>query len=374
MTRALPFPLNRRLDAIVPYKPGKPVGELERELGIRDSVKLASNENPLGPSPLAVRAMQATLEGAHRYPDGGAYYLKERLAREAGFPPECIIVGNGSTEIVEMLAKAFLPPEGESLVSEGAFIMYRIASLAASAAVRSVPMTHDLKHDVAAMAAAVAPSTHLVFIANPNNPTGTRISRTEMDEYFRRVPGTVLTVVDEAYREYLDDPEYPDASEILRRGGRVMVLRTFSKIHGLAGARIGYGMAVPEVVAALEKVRSPFNTNSIAQAGALAALDDVEHVRNSRRINQEQRSRLESAFRERGIPFTPSSTNFLFASLGRSGKETFQALLPRGIIVRPLDVYGFHAHVRITVGTATENDRLLASIDRIRAEWGFARA
>jgi histidinol-phosphate aminotransferase len=244
--------------------------------------------------------------------------------------------------------------------------MYRIATLAASAVVRSVPMTADRRHDLPALAAAVGPATRLVFIANPNNPTGTHVRRSEMEAYFARVPSTVLTVVDEAYREYVEDADYPDASEALRAGARVIVLRTFSKIYGLAGARIGYGIAHPDVLGALEKVRSPFNTTSLAQAAARAALEDTEFVARSRRENAIQRRRLEAAFTERGIPFLPSSANFLLAACGGPGREIFRRLLSAGIIVRPVEGYGFPDHVRISVGTEGENGRLLAALDRLR--------
>jgi len=347
---------------------------LERELGLRQTIKLASNENPLGASPHALEAMRKAATRCHRYPDGGAYYLKRRLARELDVPMEWLIIGNGSTEIVEMLAKVFLPPDGHSLVSEGAFIMYRIATLAASAPVCSIPMTPDRRHDLAAMAAAVAPATRLVFIANPNNPTGTRCDRSEFDAYLDQVPPTVLTVVDEAYREYIGDPHYPDACEALRKGAAVIVLRTFSKVHALAGARIGYGIAHPDVIRTLEKVRSPFNTNSIGQAGALAALDDREHQLMSSAENRRQLDRLESELTLRGLQFLPSSTNFVLMAPGFPGRKAFQALLQEGVIVRPMDGYGFPDHVRVSIGAGAEMDRFLQALDKVRAERGLHAA
>ena len=374
MRRELPFPLHPRLEAITPYVPGKPTQEVERELGLSHIVKLASNENPLGPSPRAVEAMREAALQAHRYPDGGAFYLKQRLSRELDFPAECLIIGNGSTEIVEMLAKALLPPDGESLVSDGAFIMYRIASMAASAPVRAVPMTPDLRHDLAAMVAAVDDQTRLVFIANPNNPTGTRVSREELDAYFDAVPPVVLTVIDEAYREYIDAPDYPDATEALRAGRNVVVLRTFSKIHGLAGARIGYAIAAPAVVAALEKVRSPFNTSILGQAAALAALDDDDHVQRSRAENARELQRVEAALRRRRIEHVPSSANFVLIRPGPPGAHAFEALLHEGVIVRPMAGYGFPDHLRVSIGTAGENDRFLEALDRTRQRAGIREA
>ncbi|MCZ6650950.1 MAG: histidinol-phosphate transaminase [Acidobacteria bacterium] len=374
MSHGMPLTLNEHLATIVPYEPGKPTEELERELGLKETIKLASNENPQGPSPHALEAMRQAASRCHRYPDGGAYYLKRRLARDLDVPVEWLIIGNGSTEIVEMLTKAFLPPDGVSLVSEGAFIMYRIATLAASAPVCSVPMTPDRRHDLAAMAAAVAPATRLVFIANPNNPTGTRCDRSEFDAYLDQVPRTVLTVVDEAYREYIDDRDYPDACEALRNGGAVMVLRTFSKIHALAGARIGYGIAHPDIIRALEKVRSPFNTNSIGQAGALASLDDREHQIQSSTENRRQLNRLEAELTRRGLQFLPSSTNFVLMAPGFPGREAFQALLHEGVIVRPMDGYGFQDHVRVSIGCGPEMDRFLLALDKVRTERGLHAA
>ncbi len=374
MNNGFPLTLNEHLATIVPYEPGKPTEELERELGLKKTIKLASNENPLGPSPRALEAMRHAAAGCHRYPDGGAYYLKRRLARELDVPLEWLIIGNGSTEIVEMLTKAFLPPHGGSLVSEGAFIMYRIATLAASAPVCSVPMTADRRHDLAAMAAAVTPAIRLVFIANPNNPTGTSCDRREFDAYLDQVPGTVLTVIDEAYREYVDDSNYPDAFQALRSGSAVMVLRTFSKIYALAGARIGYGIAHPDVIRALEKVRSPFNTNSIGQAGALAALDDRQHQIRSAAENRQQRDRLEADLVRRGLQFLPSSTNFVLMAPGFPGREAFQALLHQGVIVRPMDGYGFPDHVRVSIGVRAEMDRFLLALDKVRVERGLHAA
>ena len=368
MNRVLPFPLHPSVDSIVPYVPGRPTEEVERELGLRETVKLASNENPLGPSPRAIEAMRAALSQVNRYPDGGAYYLRQRLSQEVGVPAECLIIGNGSTEIVEMIAKAFLPPDGESLVSEGAFIMYRIASLAAAAVVRTVQMTTDLRHDLPAMAAAVGPKTRLVFIANPNNPTGTRVSTTELDAYFDAVPPTVITVLDEAYREYIEASDYPDGTEALRAGHRVVVLRTFSKIHGLAGLRVGYGVAAPEVVSSLEKVRSPFNSGSVGQVAARAALGDTEHILRSRKENTRELRRVEAALRAGDIEYVPSSTNFVMMRPGIPGERAFQALLQQGVIVRPLGGYGFGDHLRVSIGTAAENDRFLAALGRIRPE------
>ncbi|MFQ5718922.1 MAG: histidinol-phosphate transaminase [Acidobacteriota bacterium] len=374
MMARLPLAIAPQVDRIVPYVPGKPIEEVERDLGLTETVKLASNENPLGPSPLAVEAIRQSARRVHRYPDGGAFYLKQRLAEALDVSPASLIVGNGSTEIVEMLAKTFLPPDGESLVSDGAFIMYRIATMAASATCRSVPMTRGLRHDLPGLVAGIGPQTRLVFIANPNNPTGTRVSRAELNAYFDAIPPHVLTVVDEAYREYIDEPDYPDATDALRAGHLVIVLRTFSKIHGLAGIRMGYGITTPAVVEALEKVRSPFNTSAVAQAAALAALDDAEHALRSRQANGAERARLEAALTARGITFVPSSANFVLMKPGPSGRDAFEALLRLGVIVRPMNGYGFPDHLRVSVGTVKENDCFLAALDAIRRQEGIATA
>ena len=358
--------LDPRIASIRVYVPGKPMSELEREAGLADTIKLASNENPLGPSPAAVRAMQEAAREAHRYPDGSAWDLRHDLARHLGVPPEAILVGNGSTEIVELIAKAFLPPDGESVVSEGAFIMYRIASLAACGAVRGVPLDRDFRHDLAGMARAVSERTRVVFIANPNNPTGTAVGRAALEEYFRLLPRPVLTVLDEAYREYADEPDYPDGLEHLARGRAVVVLRTFSKIHGLAGARVGYAVGEPGLIQDLEKVRSPFNTSAIAQAAARAALTDREHVSRSRAHNDRERARLEAACAERGVQFVPSRANFVLLAPGPPGPVAYARLLERGVITRPMEIYGFPDHLRVSVGTAAENSRFLEALDEVR--------
>jgi histidinol-phosphate aminotransferase len=349
---------------IEPYVPGKPIEELERELGLRNSIKLASNENPLGPSPLAVEAVRRAAAGLNRYPDGGGFHLRERLAAEHGVAPGEIILGNGSTEIVELLARTFLGPDGAAVVADQAFIMYRIAVTAVNGRARVVPL-RDMRHDLPAMAAAVGPDVRLVYIANPNNPTGTCVLRGELDALFEAIPQDVVVVLDEAYRDYVADPGYPDGLDDLRRGRSIAVLRTFSKIHGLAGLRIGYALTSAAVVDAVERVRSPFNTSALAQSAALAALEDRAHVRASREMNARERDFVQGEMARRGWRFTPTSANFVLLDLGRDAGPVYRALLARGVIVRPMAAYNFPSSLRVTIGTRTENARFLEALDEV---------
>ena len=349
---------------LTPYPPGMPIEELERELGIQGSIKLASNENPLGPSPKAAAAIQAALGGLHRYPDGSAFYLKRRLAVRLGVRPEELVVGNGSNEIIELVVRTFLRPRDEAVMADQAFIVYRLVVQAAGATPRVVPL-RDFTHDLAAIADAITPRTRLVFLANPNNPTGTIYRRRAWEAFLRAVPRDVIVVADDAYAEYVDDPEYPDS--IRERGdGRVPVvtLRTFSKLYGLAGLRVGYGVAPAPVIDALGRIRQPFNVNALALTGALAALDDEEHVRRTLAVNREGMAYLTEAFRELGLAYAPSAANFILVRVGAAAR-IYEALLRRGVIVRPMDVYGFPEHLRVTVGLPEENRRFVAALGAI---------
>ncbi|HEV8701949.1 MAG TPA: histidinol-phosphate transaminase [Candidatus Polarisedimenticolia bacterium] len=348
---------------IAPYIPGKPIEEAQRQLGLRQVVKLASNENPLGPSPRAVQAIRDAASRVHRYPDSHGHDLRQALAGRLGVPPDQIVLGNGSTEIVELLAKAFLSRERGAIVADQSFIMYPIAVRTMGAPLRLVPLK-DHRHDLGAMAAACDDRTSLVYIANPNNPTGTAVDRAGFEAYFRRVPGHVLTVIDEAYRDYVDLADYPDGLDDLRQGRNVVLLRTFSKIHGLAGMRIGYAVTVKEVAQALEAVRSPFNTSVLAQAAAVAALEDEEHTRRSRDENSREARFLAGEMTRRGMKFVPSVANFFLVFTPLRGEETYQALLREGVIVRPMEAYGFSHAVRVSIGTHDELERFLEVWDR----------
>ena len=346
---------------LAPYAPGKPIEELERELGIRDSIKLASNENPLGPSPKALAAIAAALPDLHRYPDGSAFHLKRRLAERLGVAPETLVVGNGSNEMIELLVRTFLRPGDEAVMADQAFVVYRLVVQAAGGASRIVPL-RDFTHDLEAIAAAIGPQTRLVFLANPNNPTGTIFRRPAWERFLRRVPREVVVVADDAYAEYADDPEYPDT--VHERGdgaATVVTLRTFSKLYGLAGLRIGYAVAPPAVADVLERVRQPFNVNALALVGALAALDDHDHVARTLAANRAGMAELVRAFEALGLAHVPSAANFVLVRVG-DGARVYDALLRRGVIVRPMGGYGFPEHVRVTVGTAAENERLVAAL------------
>ena len=350
---------------LTPYPPGKPIEELERELGIRDSIKLASNENPLGPSPKAVAAITAALADLHRYPDGSAFYLKRRLAERLGVSEAELIVGNGSNEIIELAVRTFLRPGDEAVMADQAFVVYRLVVQSAGGSSRMVPL-RDFTHDLEAIAATVTPRTRLVFLGNPNNPTGTIFRRAAWRAFLGRLPEHLLVVADEAYAEYVEDPEYPDT--IRERGDRVPVLslRTFSKLYGLAGLRIGYGVAAAPVIDALDRIRQPFNVNALALAGARAALDDEEHVRRTLAANRAGMAFLVEACRALGLAHVPSAANFVLVRVG-DGARVYEALLRRGVIVRPMAVYGFPEHVRVTVGTEAENARFVAALRAVLA-------
>ena len=347
------------------YIPGTPEEDVPAAAGQDKPLKLASNENPLGPSPRALEAAWTALKRCHRYPDGSGRLLREALSTHWGLSMEQIVLGNGSTELVEILARTFLGKDDWAVMAQQSFIMYRIAVMAVHGHFREIPL-REMRHDLVAMASACDERTALLYIANPNNPTGTYVSNTALDEYFRQVLPSVLTVLDEAYGEYLQSDDYPLGLEYLRKGRRVVVLRTFSKAYGLAGLRLGYALASAEVASAMERVRSPFNTNRVAQAAALAALGDEEHLRRSREMNRNGLAYLEEQFLQRGLRFTPSAANFILVHFDRSAQEVYQSLLELGVITRPMTPYGFPQSLRITVGGDAENARLVGALDKVR--------
>jgi histidinol-phosphate aminotransferase len=355
------------LEGLDLYEPGKPIEDVQRETGLRDVVKLASNENPLGPSPRAVHAVKAALATLHRYPDGPARRLREALAERHDLAPAQVVIGNGSTDLIDLLARAFLGPEDNAVISEGAFARFRQVVRARNGRERLVPM-RERTHDLAAMARAADDRTKLVYVANPNNPTGTWNRRREVETLLGELPADALLVLDEAYFEFADDPEYPNGLDFLRRGQPVVVLRTFSKAYGLAGLRVGWGAAALEVVEAVDRVREPFNANSLGQAGALAALADEAHVRRTVELARAERARMAGQLSRRGLAVLPGQTNFLFVDTGRPGYDLFRGLLRRGVIVRPLDAYGFPTCVRISLGTPAEGARLLEALDAALGE------
>ena len=348
------------LRELVSYEPGKPIEDVARELGLKpeEIIKLASNENPLGPSPKALAAMREMLERSHFYPDGGGYYLREAIAAKMGLKRENVILGCGSNEVIEFIGKAFLNPGDEIICARHAFVVYKLMATLFGATTIEVP-DPNFAHDLDAMAAAVTPRTREIFIANPNNPTGTLISQDEIDRFMEKVPEHVVVVFDEAYYEFLENP--PDTLKFVREGRNVVVLRTFSKIQGLANLRIGYGLAKPELIDVLQKTRQPFNANGIAQAGALAGLADEEHQRKTRELTIAGRNWLQREFAAMGLEFVPSFANFILVRVG-DGKAVFNALMRKGIIVRDMTSYALPEWIRVSIGTAEQNARFLAEL------------
>jgi len=357
---------NPQLRHLVSYEPGKPVEDVARELGLKpsDIIKLASNENPLGPSPKALAAMHDAVERAHFYPDGGGFYLREAIAAQFGFQRENVILGNGSNEVIEFIGHAFLRSGDEVITARHAFAVYALMASLFDARVVEVP-DPGFCHDLDAMAEAITPRTREIFITNPNNPTGTMVSQAEIDRFMARVPESVVVIFDEAYNEFVDNP--PDTLKFIREGrDNVVVLRTFSKIQGLAGLRIGYGLGSKNIIGVLQKTRQPFNANSIAQAGAIAGLLDLDHQRRTREITREGRAYLEEQFAQMGLEYVPSHANFVLVKVG-DGNQVFKALMAKGVIVRAMASYQLPEWIRVSVGTPAQNRRFVAEFQAILA-------
>ncbi len=355
--------LNPNLDTLPVYIPGKPIEEVAREVGLDAAsiVKLASNENPLGPSPKALAAMEKVLRNLHLYPDGNAFYLKRKLAEKLGVEPANLVLGNGSNEIIELLGHVFLGPGDEVVMANPAFVVYKLVTLLFGARPVEVPL-RDWRHDLPAMAAAITPRTKLVCVCSPNNPTGTANDAAELLAFVRALPPHVVAVIDEAYADYLENP--PDLRPLLAEGRKVIGLRTFSKIHGLAALRIGYGYAGAELAALLQRVRQPFNVNAIAQAAALGALEDAAFPARCARENRAGLRQLGAAFARLGLEQVPSVANFLLVRVG-DGEQVFRALQARGVIVRPVKSYGLPEWIRVTVGNASQNERVSVELERV---------
>lgn len=354
---------NPQLRDLSIYEPGKPIEETARELGCdpAEIIKLASNENPLGPSPRAMEAMRAALAESHLYPDGGAFYLREALAPHLGVARENLILGNGSNEIIELLGHAFLDRGDDVVTTQHAFIAYKLIAALFGSRTTEVP-TPNFQPDLEAALAAITPKTRLIFIANPNNPTGTLASQKQIDDFMTKLPERVIAVFDEAYFEFLDQP--PDTLRYVRDGRNIVVLRTFSKIHGLASLRVGYGIARPELIQVLHKARQPFNVTGLGQVAALAALRDEAHQRETKRVVDDGRVYFEKELRARDITFIPGAGNFVMVKVGDGG-AVFRAMLAHKVIVRPLKGYGLLEWVRISIGTKEENERCIAALSEV---------
>lgn len=354
------------IESLANYEPGRPIEDVAREFGIADPgsiIKLASNENALGPSPRAVAAMQAAASQMHLYPDGGTYALREALARRLKVSSDCILPGTGSNELIELLGHVFLGAGTSIVMAECAFVVYRLVAAIFGAQVVAVPM-REHTHDLAALAAAVRPDTRLVFVANPNNPTSTCVTPAAVNAFMAHIDPRVIVCFDEAYVELLPPEAQPDTLRYVREGRLVVVLRTFSKAYGLAGLRLGYAVAAPGCIDLLNRVRQPFNVSAMAQAAAVAALDDEAHVTRTRAMVAEGLATLQGEFAAMGLPYVPASANFVLVEVGQ-GREIFRALMRQGVIVRPMDGYGLPRHVRVTVGTRAENARFIATLKRV---------
>jgi histidinol-phosphate aminotransferase len=352
--------VSENIRSITPYVPGKPMEEVERELGITGTIKLASNENPLGPSPKAVSAAKRVLEGLNRYPDGSGFYLSQALARRCGVEPGQVILGNGSNELIELVVRTVVQTGDEIVSADPSFVVYKMITQAAGGINIIVPCK-DMRHDLDAMAERITPKTKIVFIANPNNPTGTMNTKAEMDRFLERVPDHVIVAVDEAYFEYVTHADYPDSLDYLKEGKNILALRTFSKIYGLAGLRIGYGITTVEIAELMNKVRQPFNTNSLAQVAALAALSDRKHVEKSVAVNNEGKQFLYQSFRQLGISYVPTEANFILFETAQDAMDVYNALMKQGVIIRPMGP----KRLRVTIGLPEENKRFVAELEKI---------
>jgi len=366
------FPLRNRviqskdfLKKINTYKPGKPIEEVARELNLKgEIIKLASNENPLGTSPLALQAIRKALKESFLYPDDTCYYLRKKLAERLMVAPENIFIGNGSVEILPLATLAYLDPEDSAVASEGAFIWFKIAVHIAAAELVEVPMRNHA-HDLRAMLAAVKKNTRMIYIANPNNPTGTIVTRDEVEEFFRKVPEDILVIMDEAYFEYIDDPDYPNSFKYFLERKNILILRTFSKLYGMAGFRLGYGIADREIIASLAKLRVSFNANRLSQIAGLAALDDHRHVQRSIAVNNAGKEYLYDAYMKLGLFYLPTHANFVFVDFAKDSQIVFEALQRKGIITRPIKEYGFPQALRISIGTEEQNQRLIRALKKV---------
>lgn len=346
---------------LTPYQPGKPIEEVERELGITNVVKLASNENPLGPAPEAVAAMSKAILETQIYPDGNCYYLKQQLAEHLDVTTDNLAFGNGSNELIKIIAKSYLNPGENIVMADPSFSEYKSAAIISGAEVIAVPLTEDLRHNLPAMAAAINPKTKLVFICNPNNPTGTMVNREELDQFMQQMPEQVIVIMDEAYYEYVTEADFPQTIDYVKAGKNVIILRTFSKIYSLAALRIGYAVAKPGLIDFINRVREPFNVNRIAQVAATASLKS-DHVAKSGQLNEQGKEYIMNELQSMGFQPIPTQTNFIFVKVGVNSRELFQEMLKKGVIIRSGDIFGTPDYVRLTIGTEEQNQRMLQAL------------
>ncbi len=362
---SLKGPVHPGVAGLRPYQTGKPIDELARELGISDIIKLASNENPRGPGPLVRERLLEATAAVSRYPDGGGYVLKQALSRSLNVESNRLTLGNGSNDVLDLAGRISLTPGAEVIVTEHAFVVYRLVTASSGATLVEVP-AQNYGADLPAMARAVTEKTALIFLANPNNPTGTWVTEAALVEFLEAVPERVWVVLDEAYAEYVEEPDYPDGLKLVDRYPNLMLTRTFSKIHALAALRIGYAVTSPEVADLMNRARQPFNVNAMAMVAAEAALNDQEFVSTSRAMNREGMATLQRGFEALGLDYIPSAGNFLAVAV-RDAPATYQALLEEGVIVRPIAEYGLPDHLRISIGLPAENERLLETLERVLA-------
>ncbi len=356
------------LEEIKPYVPGKPIGEVKRELGLQDVVKLASNENPLGPSPRAQEAMREAIPEVNYYPDGSCFELKKSLAGQLGVEEEQLIIGNGSDEILKLLAETYLEPGDEVIMPQPSFSEYEFVTRIMGGRIKYAPLKSDFNYDLETMLGMVSERTRFVFICSPNNPTGTIVNQQSLDEFLQALLPGIITVLDEAYYEYVTAEDYPQSIEYVKNDKPVIALRTFSKIYGLAGLRIGYGIAPANLIQDLNRVREPFNVNHMAQVAALAALEDKEHVNRSLEMVEAGREQMNAGLQKLGLEPVPSQANYFFVDTGIDSQELFHAMLRRGVIVRTGDIFGFPTYIRVNYGTSEQNEKFLAALQEAREE------
>jgi histidinol-phosphate aminotransferase len=355
------------VERLVPYSPGKPLEELERELGIKNAVKLASNESPLGPSPKAVEAMRMHASSVNRYPDAASWELRSDLAAHHGIDRDEIVMGNGSNELIDLICRTYASPADHAIFATPSFVCYQLSLTAANVPFDAVPLRENLHWDIDAILERVRPSTRIVFIANPNNPTGTHVGRKALVKLLTELPEAVVAVIDEAYVQFVDAPDYVSALELRHLRERLIVLRTFSKAYGLAALRVGYAIGKAHIVSYLDRTRPPFNVGTLGQIAARAALGDPRHVERYVALNNEERARLTAELTTLGLRVCPSQANFVFVDFGRSGQEVFERLLRMGVIIRPMPP-PVDTWLRITVGLPEENDRLLGAVRELRSQ------